>query len=246
MATLAVALVAGCGGGGGGSGDDDQRSGPTTTAPTTTTVPPFTSAIAEAVVPEVQVFDAPNAPAPSMTLQNPWHLNDDPAEPTVPQVFLVEEENGDWVRVLLPVRPNGTTGWIRTSDVTLVPTRYHITIALGAHQITVYDGEAVVLQEPIAIGKPETPTPPGRYYIRVLLQAVNPDSVYGPYAYGLSAHSDVLTSFNGGDGEVGIHGNNDASVLGQSVSSGCVRMSNEGITRLTQLLPLGTPVEIVA
>jgi lipoprotein-anchoring transpeptidase ErfK/SrfK len=119
-------------------------------------------------------------------------------------------------------------------------------VELGAHQITVYDGETVVLQEPVAIGKPATPTPPGRYYIRVLLQSVDPGSVYGPFAYGLSAHSDVLTSFSGGDAEVGIHGNNDASVLGQSVSSGCVRMSNEGVTRLTSLLPLGTPVEIVA
>jgi lipoprotein-anchoring transpeptidase ErfK/SrfK len=110
----------------------------------------------------------------------------------------------------------------------------------------VYDGEEVVLQESVAIGKPSTPTPPGKYYIRVLLQTTDPGSVYGPFAYGLSAHSDVLTEFSGGDGEVGIHGNNDASVLGQSVSAGCVRMSNDGITRLTKLLPLGTPVEIVA
>jgi lipoprotein-anchoring transpeptidase ErfK/SrfK len=243
LVALAAALVAGCGG-----GDDDghKKAAPTTTAPTTTTGAPFTSTIAEAAVPEVQVYDAPDAPAPSLALPNPWHLNDDPAEPTVPQVFLVEEQADDWVRVLLPVRPNGATGWIRASDVTLTPTRYHITVALGAHQITVYDGESVVLQEPVAVGKPATPTPPGRYYVRVLLQSVDPGSVYGPFAYGLSAHSDVLTTFSGGDAEVGIHGNNDASVLGQSVSAGCVRMSNESITRLTSLLPLGTPVEIVA
>jgi lipoprotein-anchoring transpeptidase ErfK/SrfK len=143
------------------------------------------------------------------------------------------------------VRPNGTSGWLRASDVKLSNTRYHITVELAAHRITAYEGESVILQEPAAIGKPSTPTPPGKYYIRVLLRSPSPDSVYGPYAYGLSAHSDVLTSFSGGDGEVGIHGNNDASVLGQSVSSGCVRMSNDGITRLTQILPLGTPVEIV-
>ncbi len=243
---VAGALATSCGGG------DDQRpalgstTGATSTS-STTTVAPFTSTIAQATVPELRVFDAPEAPTPSLTLPNPWHLNDDPNEPTVPQVLLVEEQRADgWARVLLPVRPNGSTGWIRTSDVNLVPTRYHITVSLSAHQITVYDGERVVLQEPAAIGKPETPTPPGRYYIRVLLQSVSPGSVYGPYAYGLSAHSDVLTSFSGGDGEVGIHGNNDASVLGQSVSAGCVRMSNDGITRLTQLLPLGTPVDIVA
>jgi lipoprotein-anchoring transpeptidase ErfK/SrfK len=244
---LAVGAFAACGGG------DDSRprvqSAPetaTTAAPTTTTLLPFTSHIAEAKVPQVQVFDAPEAPAPSRTYENPWHVNDDPSEPTVPLVFLVQEKRDDgWLHVLLPERPNGTTGWVRESDFNVTTTRYHITVSLGAHQITVYDGESIVLQEPVAIGKAETPTPPGNYYIRVLLQSTSPGSVYGPFAYGLSAHSDVLTSFNGGDGEVGIHGNNDASVLGQSVSNGCVRMSNEGITRLTQLLPLGTPVEIV-
>lgn len=205
-----------------------------------------TRSIAEAVVPEVQVFDAPEAPAPALALPNPWHVNDDPNEPTVPQVFLVEEQRDDgWVRVLLPVRPNGSTGWIRASDLELSATTYRVLIELGAHRITVYEGDAVILEEAAAIGKPETPTPPGRYYIRVLLESTNPNSVYGPFAYGLSAHSDVLTSFNGGDAEVGIHGNNDSSVLGQSVSAGCVRISNDGITRLTGILPLGTPVEIV-
>ena len=247
-----AALVAGC-------GDDDQRPSVGKAKPSTTPATrldidispnvtlPNTRSIAEAVVPEVQVFETPEAAAPMLALQNPWHVNDDPNEPTVPQVFLVEEQRDDgWVRVLLPVRPNGSTGWVRASDVKLTATTYRVLIELGAHRITVYEGDAVILEEAAAIGKPATPTPPGRYYIRVLLESTNPDSVYGPFAYGLSAHSDVLTSFNGGDAEVGIHGNNDASVLGQSVSAGCVRMSNDGITRLTEILPLGTPVEIVA
>ncbi|HEX6311528.1 MAG TPA: L,D-transpeptidase [Acidimicrobiia bacterium] len=230
-----------------GGADSGTTSEGSASESTTTTKPPFTSTLATAAVPDVPVYDAPGAASPSRSYQNPWHVNDDPSEPTVPLVFLVEETRDDgWVRVLLPERPNGTSGWVRAGDFTFADTQYHITVELGLHQITVANGEEVILQEPVAIGKPSTPTPPGRYYIRVLLQSPDPDSVYGPFAYGLSAHSDVLTEFNGGDGEVGIHGNNDASVLGQSVSAGCVRMSNEGITRLTQLLPLGTPVEIVA
>jgi lipoprotein-anchoring transpeptidase ErfK/SrfK len=70
--------------------------------------------------------------------------------------------------------------------------------------------------------------------------------VYGPYAYGLSSHSDVLETFNGGDAEIGIHGNNDASVLGSDATNGCVRMDNDAITMLTRQLPLGTPVTITA
>jgi lipoprotein-anchoring transpeptidase ErfK/SrfK len=189
----------------------------------------------------VQVFDEAKAPAPARTFANPWLLNDDP-DLEVPLVFLVAERDGGWVKVNLPERPNGSTGWVRASDVTITQNRFRIVVELAAHQITVYDGESILLQEPVAIGKDATPTPPGVYYLRVLLKAPDPDTVYGPYAYGLSGHSDVLTSFNGGDGEIGIHGNNDASVLGTSVSNGCIRMSNEGITRLTGILPLGTPV----
>jgi lipoprotein-anchoring transpeptidase ErfK/SrfK len=211
---------------------------------TSTTYPDYISLVASAAVPEVQVYEAPGAAAPVRVFANPWLLNDDP-NLEVQLVFLVAERDGEWLKVTLPERPNGSTGWIRASDVTVTQNRYRIVVELAAHQITVYDGDSVLLQEPVAVGKAATPTPPGVYYLRVLLQAPDPNTVYGPFAYGLSGHSDVLTSFNGGDGELGIHGNNDASVLGQSVSNGCVRMSNEGITRLTGILPLGTPVSIV-
>ena len=91
-----------------------------------------------------------------------------------------------------------------------------------------------------------TPTPTGRYYLRVLIKAPDPTTVYGPYAYGLSSHSDALETFDGGDAEIGIHGNNDASVLGHDVTHGCVRMDNAAITMLSTKLPLGTPVDVVA
>jgi len=80
----------------------------------------------------------------------------------------------------------------------------------------------------------------------VLMKAPNPGGAYGPYAYGLSSHSDALSSFNGGDAEIGLHGNDDASVLGSAVSHGCIRMDNTEITKLAALLPLGTPVDISA
>jgi lipoprotein-anchoring transpeptidase ErfK/SrfK len=68
--------------------------------------------------------------------------------------------------------------------------------------------------------------------------------LYGPYAVGLSAPSNVLYSFGGGPGQVGIHGTNEPWALGADVSHGCVRISNAAISRLAALLPLGTPVEI--
>ena len=88
--------------------------------------------------------------------------------------------------------------------------------------------------------------PIGQFSIRVLVRAIDPTTVYGPYAYGLSSHSETLETFNGGDAEIGIHGNNDASVLGSNVTHGCVRIDNDAITMLSRQLPLGTPVDIVA
>lgn len=194
--------------------------------------------VAEANGPAVEVFDAPDAPAPRLSLSNP---TDDGG----PRVFLVKERRAGWLNVALPVRPNGSTGWIREGDVTLSSTPYRISVDLAGHQITVWDGEEVILGEPVGVGKKDAPTPGGDYYLAELLQPPDPTTVYGPYAFGLSGFSDVFTNFAGGEGVIGIHGNNDPSTLGTDVSSGCIRMSNDGITRLARLLPLGTPVAIV-
>jgi lipoprotein-anchoring transpeptidase ErfK/SrfK len=200
--------------------------------------------VAKAVGPTVDVFASPDSPAPAVTFPNPWFLNDDPSTP-VPQVFLVDEQRPDgWVQIRLPERPNGSTGWVRSTSVQLNADPYRIDVSLTGRSIEVHHGATVVYQGAVAIGTAATPTPTGLFYVRVLLQTVNPNSVYGPYAYGLSGHSDVLTTFDGGDGEIGIHGNNDASVLGQSVTHGCIRMDNAEITALAAILPLGTPVQI--
>ena len=213
--------------------------------PATAALPPGSSFVAQAIVPSVKVYDAPDIAKPSREFENPWFVNGDSRYP-VQTVFLVDEQRGDWLKVLLPVRPNGSTGWIRRSDVRLAPNAFRIAVDLSDHKLTVYNADRVYLEDTVAIGASETPTPIGRFYIRVLLQPPDQNTVYGPYAYGLSSHSETLNEFNGGDAEVGIHGNNDASVLGKNVSHGCIRMDNAKITQLARVLMLGTPVEVRA
>ena len=250
---LALALVlVGCGG---DSGKASLGKTVSTTTPAVTAAPSndvsYIATVKPAVT-KVDVFNKPTANEPARQFDNPWLY--DPTVPTskVPQVFLVKEQRPDgWVQVLLPVRPNGSTGWVKSSDVTLTANPYRIDVQLGDHTITVNKGNDVVYTGPVAIGATDpplpdvgkpTPTPTGEYYLRVLLQTPDPTSVYGPYAYGLSSHSETLDSFAGGDAEVGIHGNNDASVLGKNVTHGCIRMDNAAITMLAKQLPLGTPV----
>ena len=239
LASVAVAtLVSGCGSGSSTpnlakSTSSSAASGPSTTAHYTSSV------VAQAKIPSVAVFDTSTGTTPSKTLANPQPSGS-------PLVFLVQGEEGPRLHVLLPTRPNGSTGWIERADVNLSQHDYRIVVALGTHQITVYKGDAVFLQEPIGVGTKDTPTPGGLYYTKELYKPPNPNGPYGPYAYALSGYSDVLTDFAGGDGVLGIHGTNDPSAIGHDVSHGCIRMSNPGITRLAQTLPLGVPVEIQA
>lgn len=159
-------------------------------------------------------------------------------------VFRVLASRGQWLHVSLPVRPNHSSAWIRRRNADLAQTDYRVAVQLRAHRLLLWRGRRRVLGTPIAVGKALTPTPNGTYFIAYALRTLDPTSFFGPYAFGLSAYSRVLTSFAGGDGEVGIHGTNEPRLLGKSVSHGCIRIRNSVITRLAHLLPLGTPVHI--
>jgi len=162
----------------------------------------------------------------------------------VPLVFLVRSRRPGWVRAYLPVRPNRQTAWLRARDVSLAQDPYRIRIELRRHRLLVYRGARRIAREPIATGKALSPTPLGRYYVTDLVKPPNPDGFFGPFALGLSAFSPVYTTFEGGDGQVGVHGTNDPSLIGRDVSHGCIRVANRIITRLAKLVPLGTPVDI--
>jgi lipoprotein-anchoring transpeptidase ErfK/SrfK len=164
------------------------------------------------------------------------------------QVFDVggslRDQDGDvWYRALLPMRPNGTSGYIPADAVRVVQTQYRIAIDRHHLRLSVWDGCIKLMVLPIGLGKESTPTPNGRYYIIALLKPPIAGSVYGNYAYGLSAFSDVLTNWADG-GIIGLHGTNDPTSIGNRKSHGCIRMSNKDIAKLVPLLPLGTPVDI--
>lgn len=207
----------------------------------------------------VDVFAEPGATTPMSTIENPKSaegLN------VGPVVFLANgpfDPGADWLNVLLPVRPNGSDGWVRRSDVTLTANRFRIEVRLGAHQLRVFDGNQRVMAVPIGVGTTNTPTPGGAFYIRSLIASTDP--AYGTYAFGLSGFSEVHETFNGGPGDIGIHGTNDPGTIGTDVSNGCIRLEDGNVVRLAGLLPeasgtqsdspavttgLGVPVRVLA
>ena len=158
---------------------------------------------------------------------------------------VIGSEEGPWLEVLLPTRPNGHVAWTPRSSVRVTTTDLRVFVDLGARRLTAKRAGVTVLEVPVAIGTPDNPTPTGSTYITELLATGKTGGAYGPFAYGLALHSNTLSEFAGGDGQVGIHGTNTPALIGQRVSHGCVRLANENVRKLVDLkLPLGTPVFI--
>lgn len=149
-----------------------------------------------------------------------------------------------WLHVELPVRPNGTAGWIPAAGVQLTHTYYSVAVSTATRTLTVSDAGKPVLTTPVAVGAPGTPTPADTTYLWELIRPDDPTGPYGPYVFGLAEFSDTYAVFNGGDAQIGMHGNDEPWSIGEAASHGCIRLPNDVITRLAGTLPLGTPVVI--
>ena len=149
----------------------------------------------------------------------------------------------EWVKVRLAKLPNSSVGWVRRADLgafRLVRTR--LVVNRANFTATLYKAGKKVFRARIGVGQPHWPTPRGEYYIRMKLCCYG-NAIYGPYAFGLSARSPVLTDWPGG-GFIGIHGTNAPGLIPGRISHGCIRMRNSDITRLNRLLSTGTPVSV--
>jgi hypothetical protein len=148
-----------------------------------------------------------------------------------------------WLKVRLPMRPNGRTGWVRRSSLGGLHTvRTFLRIDKHHLRATLFRDGRRVLRAPVGIGKHGTETPGGRFYVRERLRVPSRGSLYGPLAFGTSAYS-KLSDWPGG-GVVGIHGTNEPSLIPGRPSHGCIRLRNRDIVRLGRLMPIGTPVRI--
>jgi lipoprotein-anchoring transpeptidase ErfK/SrfK len=168
-----------------------------------------------------------------------------------PQQLLVLDaatrEGRDWVKVLLPQRPNGSAGWVPRDRVVLGRTPYWVQVRTAARRVTVYRNGKRVRTFKAVVGARSTPTPHGLAAIYERNRQPNPRGFLGPWALPLTVHSNVLMNFGGGPGRVGIHGRAGASLrdpLGTARSHGCIRINNHHVAWMAAKLPAGTPVRL--
>ncbi|HVS99594.1 MAG TPA: L,D-transpeptidase [Solirubrobacterales bacterium] len=143
-----------------------------------------------------------------------------------------------WVKVRLPGRPNRRAGWASARRLLVRPTPWRLVASLPSRTLDVYRGGHLLRMLHAVVGAPDTPTPPGIFSI-VHVWRADPDSFVGSWVLGLTAHSDVLRHFEGGSGEVGIHGRGGASLsdpLGSAASHGCIRLANRAIDWLVRTI----------
>ena len=151
---------------------------------------------------------------------------------------VVDRQEG-WTKVLLPSRPNGSTGWLKTAQLVQRQTPYLIRVHVGSRQLELMRDGDLVESWSVAVGAPETPTPTGRTFL--LGSIVDQDQSFSPLILPLGSHSDTLDSYGGGPGTVALHGWPDDSVFGSALSNGCVRVPADALEQLRQV-PLGTLV----
>lgn len=169
-------------------------------------------------------------------------------EDALPEIYVgLEQRRGRdgrvWVRVRLPMRPNGTTGWVHRAA--LGP--WHVNRSLlhvdrHARTAVLVRRGHVVWRSRVGVGRPGMATPAGRFYVRERIPNLAGSPLYGPIAFGTSAYS-RLSDWPGG-GVIGIHGTDQPGLIPGRVSHGCVRVPNPAVRRLARLLSIGTPVHI--
>lgn len=238
-AILAALLLAGCGGGATQSGPPPEP-------------PPFTPAQVEAAPPA-----APEGRYLVARVVAPTELRLSPGGRPVARigvrtefgsrrVLAVTARRSGWLEVIAPERPNGRRGWIPERRVRLDATDLSVHIDRSARRLTLRRAGRALRGFPVAVGRPGTPTPTGRFAITDKLHPDRADSPYGCCALALSGHQTrLLPGWPGGD-RLAIHATPQVETVGTRASLGCVRAYERDVRALMRLVPVGAPVFVTA
>lgn len=237
---------------------------PTPTPPPTPTVIPTPTpdpglqweqdvVTAKATTDFVPVYDAPggreydlqyeylNGNTVGYPLLNPTYFGGDLA------LLVVEGSRSDeFVKVSLPIRPAGSTAWVRTSLFDWSTNRVHVEINVSTNTVTVWDDDELIVTTDAVTGSSNRPTPKLTTYVDEKIRGLN--SAYGPWMLSLAAFSESVNVFGANNGlpKLAVHGTNAPQLMGQYASNGCIRVPNDIIEILAEKVPVGARVDIVS
>jgi lipoprotein-anchoring transpeptidase ErfK/SrfK len=217
----------------------------TLTAPagaTPTTPPEPVLGTGIVAVPKLLIHAGPSRAARVLKTWPEYRPEDFHPTPVVAVSAKTGVDDQAWYRIIVPGRPNGRRGWVRGSEIALEKNQWQVVIYRGSRELQLWKGDRLAYRAKVAVGAPGMETPLGLYYVTFRFRPVK-QPFLGTYAFATSAFS-KLSDWPGG-GVVGLHGTYQPWLLGQAVSHGCVRMSNETANFLRDRIPVGTLIRIL-
>jgi hypothetical protein len=145
------------------------------------------------------------------------------------------------LRVRLERRPNGSSGWVAAARARLRSTPWRIEVDRAARRATLLRAGRAVARWRVVVGTPGTPTPAGLFAMQASYRTPR-ISFEGRWILTLTAHSDALATYDGGNGQVALHGRGGAALadpLGTAASHGCVRFDNRAIGTIVRRVGRG-------
>jgi hypothetical protein len=163
-----------------------------------------------------------------------------------PRVMSIAAQRGPWLGVVTPELPNGRLAWVHIENRGLRFRRhpYSLHADLSGRWLELRRGGRRIRRVTVAVGRPGSETPAGRFAVTDKLRG----SRYGPY-YGccvlaLNGHQPKLPAGWQGGNRLAIHGTNSPGTIGAAASAGCLRAGDSDLEILMRRVPLGTPVFI--
>lgn len=187
----------------------------------------------------LDVYRRPGAVEPryAFDIANPWHQR----VPMLVEQRARDDEGEKWLRVQLPIAPNGTSGWVRGDEVDVHPRRHLLVVDLSRRTISHFVQGELADRFLVGIGRPDAPSARGTFFVWAKVPQADPGGPYGSFVLGLSGMAPI--SEWTGTGRMAVHGTVDASDRGRRISAGCIRVYNPELDTLRSV-PLGTPVVI--
>ena len=159
-----------------------------------------------------------------------------------PRWLAVVEHRKGWLRVIATELRNGQTGWIRESRTRLEATPWAVQASISRRRVEVLKHGRVVRSFTVGIGKPSTPTLPGRFGVTDKLRYRGGSIAYGCCVLGLTGH----LPYPGNGSRMAIHGTSAPSSIGKPASFGCLRTAEGDMRWLLRNVWLGSVVKISA
>jgi hypothetical protein len=162
------------------------------------------------------------------------------------RVMSVAAERGPWLGVVATELPNGQLAWVNRDNpaIHLRRTAYSLHADLSGRWIELRRAGRRVKRLTVAVGRPGSETPTGRFAVTDKLNGRSFGAYYGCCVLALNGHQPKLPAgWSGGD-RLAIHGTDSPATIGAAASAGCLRASDADLEILMRRVPLGTPVFI--